>query len=104
VDDPGFEDLRRLATLVDVGAPLDAGEEGGGGREREDVPQGEARRDGDESERDEGESPGSCLPLVPFTLAIPSALLPPWRLALVTLGLVAVRVAKAGAKPTGSQA
>lgn len=35
----------------------DAGEEGGGGREREDVPQGEARRDGDESERDEGESP-----------------------------------------------
>lgn len=33
---------------------------------------------------------GSCLPLVPFTLAIPSALLSPWRLALVTLGLVAV--------------
>lgn len=34
----------------------DAGQEGGGRGEREDVPQGEARRDGDQSERDEGES------------------------------------------------
>ena len=33
---------------------------------------------------------GSCLPLVPFALSIPSALLSPLRLALVTLGLVAV--------------
>ena len=62
LDGPGAtEGFERPTDQVDgqglADGEADAGEEGGGRGEREDVPQSEARRDGDESESDEGELP-----------------------------------------------